>query len=47
MADYAQLFKTLGDRFEGGVMGDFILAGIIALAVAGYLVYTLFHPEKF
>lgn len=26
---------------------DFIIAGIIAAALAGYLVYALLHPDKF
>jgi K+-transporting ATPase KdpF subunit len=26
---------------------DFILGGIVALAILAYLVYALVHPEKF
>lgn len=26
---------------------DFIIAGVVAVLLAGYLVYALLHPEKF
>jgi len=26
---------------------SYLIGGIIALLIMGYLVYTLFHPEKF
>jgi K+-transporting ATPase KdpF subunit len=26
---------------------EFIVAGIVAIALLGYLVYALFNPEKF
>lgn len=30
-----------------GTFMDFAIAGIISLFIAGYLVFTLFYPEKF
>lgn len=32
--------------YYGGCM-DFIVSGVIGLAVLGYLTYVLFNPEKF
>lgn len=29
------------------VLMDFILAGVIGIGVLFYLIYALFHPEKF
>jgi K+-transporting ATPase KdpF subunit len=32
---------------EADVRFGFVLAGIIAIALLGYLAYALFHPERF
>ena len=30
-----------------GVNYDYMIGGVIALLILGYLLYTLLHPEKF
>ncbi|MBK7713503.1 MAG: K(+)-transporting ATPase subunit F [Bacteroidales bacterium] len=32
---------------EANLSAGYIVGGIIALLILGYLIYTLLHPEKF
>jgi len=34
-------------KMDTGAYMDFIFAGLVALALVGYLVYGLIYPEKF
>lgn len=29
------------------MIADFLLAGIVAIALMGYLIYTMIYPERF
>jgi K+-transporting ATPase KdpF subunit len=36
-----------GEQSPQGVLMDFMIAGIIALALLVYLAYAVFNPDKF
>jgi len=38
--------QMLISYIEGIIVMAFIIAGIVALALLGYLIYVLFHPDK-
>jgi K+-transporting ATPase KdpF subunit len=44
------LFQVLIARSEAAASNSsasYLIGGIIALLILGYLIYTLLHPEKF